>query len=195
MQLCTLNGKQKKILIINQTFTTLYLLLTHLFPSEQIGTKADWRAHHGRMVLFLGNKNTAPLDSVQAVILPPANLKLELSLVPETIPPRAQVRVSILIFCFQYLCVTLLCIHSSLTIIFRHLVVDNRNRFSFSLCFYVAQVQCPLEVVNLRPSRDVAVLDFSYKFTTTVVLTLQDSIFIHNPLCFKYEIVFVNPIM
>ncbi|KMT01804.1 hypothetical protein BVRB_9g210860 [Beta vulgaris subsp. vulgaris] len=89
-------------------------------PYIQIGTKADWRAHHGRMVLFLGNKNTAPLDSVQAVILPPANLKLELSLVPETIPPRAQ-------------------------------------------------VQCPLEVVNLRPSRDVAVLDFSYKFTTTVV--------------------------
>nr|GEV22945.1 AP-2 complex subunit alpha-1-like isoform X2 [Tanacetum cinerariifolium] len=31
------------------------------------------------------------------------------------------------------------------------------------------QVQCPLEVVNLRPSRDVAVLDFSYKFGTTLV--------------------------
>ncbi|KAG9444446.1 hypothetical protein H6P81_015786 [Aristolochia fimbriata] len=86
----------------------------------QIGLKADWRGHHGRIVLFLGNKNTSPLVSVQALILPPAHLKMELSLVPETIPPRAQ-------------------------------------------------VQCPLEVVNLRPSRDVAVLDFSYKFGTTVV--------------------------
>ncbi|XWS71523.1 hypothetical protein CRYUN_Cryun03dG0145200 [Craigia yunnanensis] len=89
-------------------------------PYIQIGIKAEWRAHHGRLVLFLGNKNTAPLISVQAVILPPAHLKMELSLVPDTIPPRAQ-------------------------------------------------VQCPLEVVNLRPSRDVAVLDFSYKFGTNMV--------------------------
>ncbi|KAJ4979568.1 hypothetical protein NE237_010348 [Protea cynaroides] len=89
-------------------------------PYIQIGIKADWRTQHGRLVLFLGNKVTSPLDSVQALILPPTHLKMELSLVPETIPPRAQ-------------------------------------------------VQCPLEVVNLRPSRDVAVLDFSYKFGTTVV--------------------------
>ncbi|KAJ4970513.1 hypothetical protein NE237_003612 [Protea cynaroides] len=89
-------------------------------PYIQIGTKAEWRAHHGRLVLFLGNKNTSPLVSVKALILPPAHLKLELSLVPETIPPRAQ-------------------------------------------------VQCPLEVANLRPSRDLAVLDFSYMFGTTPV--------------------------
>ncbi|KAK6235114.1 Clathrin/coatomer adaptor [Theobroma cacao] len=89
-------------------------------PYIQIGIKAEWRAHHGRLVLFLGNKNTAPLVSVQALILPPAHLKMELSLVPDTIPPRAQ-------------------------------------------------VQCPLEVVNLRPSRDVAVLDFFYKFATNMV--------------------------
>ncbi|XP_019266498.1 PREDICTED: AP-2 complex subunit alpha-1-like isoform X2 [Nicotiana attenuata] len=89
-------------------------------PYIQIGIKADWRAHHGRLVLFLGNKNTSPLASVQAQILPPSHLRVELSLVPETIPPRAQ-------------------------------------------------VQCPLEVVNLRPSRDVAVLDFSYKFGTHLV--------------------------
>ncbi|XP_042482805.1 AP-2 complex subunit alpha-1-like [Macadamia integrifolia] len=89
-------------------------------PYIQIGTKAEWRAHHGRLVLFLGNKNTSPLVSVKALILPPAHLKTELSLVPETIPPRAQ-------------------------------------------------VQCPLEIVNLRPSRDLAVLDFSYKFGTIVV--------------------------
>ncbi|XP_059314791.1 AP-2 complex subunit alpha-1-like isoform X3 [Lycium ferocissimum] len=89
-------------------------------PNIQIGTKAEWRAHHGRLVLFLGNKNTSPLASVQAIILSPSHLRTELSLVPETIPPRAQ-------------------------------------------------VQCPLEVVNLRPSRDVAVLDFSYKFGTHLV--------------------------
>ncbi|KAJ6897090.1 AP-2 complex subunit alpha-1-like [Populus alba x Populus x berolinensis] len=85
----------------------------------QIGIKAEWRAQHGRLVLFLGNKNTSPLLSVRAQILPPAHLKIELSLVPETIPPRAQ-------------------------------------------------VQCPLEIMNLHPSRDVAVLDFSYKFGTNM---------------------------
>ncbi|KAJ9554732.1 hypothetical protein OSB04_009346 [Centaurea solstitialis] len=89
-------------------------------PYVQIGIKADWRNHQGRVVLFLGNKNTAPLESVHAVILPPSHLKLELSPVPEIVPPRAQ-------------------------------------------------VQIPLEVVNLRPSREVAVLDFSYKFGTTLV--------------------------
>ncbi|KAM0934700.1 putative adaptor protein complex AP-2, alpha subunit [Dioscorea sansibarensis] len=93
-------------------------------PYIQIGLKAEWRAHHGRLVLFLGNKNTSPLVSVQALILPPAHLKMELSMVPETIPPRAQ-------------------------------------------------VQCPLEVVNLRASRDVAVLDFSYKFGTIAVVNVK----------------------
>ncbi|KAJ4724959.1 AP-2 complex subunit alpha [Melia azedarach] len=89
-------------------------------PYVQIGIKAEWRGHQGRLVLFLGNKNISPLVSVQALILPPSHLKIELSLVPETIPPRAQ-------------------------------------------------VQCPLEVMNLRPSRDVAVLDFSYKFNTNMI--------------------------
>ncbi|RDY08010.1 AP-2 complex subunit alpha-2 [Mucuna pruriens] len=89
-------------------------------PYIQIGIKAEWRAHQGHLVLFLGNKNTSPLVSVQALILPPTHLKMELSLVPETIPPRAQ-------------------------------------------------VQCPLEVINLHPSRDVAVLDFSYKFAIDMV--------------------------
>ncbi|MED6169109.1 hypothetical protein PIB30_018240 [Stylosanthes scabra] len=56
----------------------------------QIGVKAEWRAHHARMVLFLGNKNTVSLVSVQAIMLPPTHLKMELSLLPETIPPRAQ---------------------------------------------------------------------------------------------------------
>nr|XP_043631643.1 AP-2 complex subunit alpha-2-like [Erigeron canadensis] len=89
-------------------------------PYVQIGIKAEWRAHQGRIVLFLGNKTTSSLDAVQVAILPPFHLKLELSSVPEIIPPRAQ-------------------------------------------------VQCPLEVVNLRASRDVAVLDLSYKFGTKLV--------------------------
>ncbi|OWM68960.1 hypothetical protein CDL15_Pgr025147 [Punica granatum] len=89
-------------------------------PHIQIGVKAEWRAHQGRLVLFLGNKNTSPLVSVHALILSPSHLKMELALVPDTIPPRAQ-------------------------------------------------VQCPLEVTNLRPSRDIAVLDFSYTFGTSVV--------------------------
>ncbi|KAH7655788.1 DNA-3-methyladenine glycosylase AlkA N-terminal protein [Dioscorea alata] len=58
-------------------------------PYIQIGLKAEWRAHHGRLVLFLGNKNTSPLVSVRALILPPAHLKMELSMVPETIPPKS----------------------------------------------------------------------------------------------------------
>lgn len=89
-------------------------------PYIQIGVKAEWRAHYGRLVLFLGNKNTSPLVSVEADILPPAHLRWELALMPDTIPPRAQ-------------------------------------------------VQCPLEVVNLRASRDVAILDFSYRFGTAAV--------------------------
>ncbi|KAG8644694.1 hypothetical protein MANES_11G155700v8 [Manihot esculenta] len=108
---------------INERFYALCLKDSGVLyedPYIQIGIKAEWRAQHGRLVLFLGNKNTSPLDFVQALILPPAHLKMELSLVPETIPPRAQ-------------------------------------------------VQCPLEVLNLRPSRDVAVLDFSYKFGTNMV--------------------------
>ncbi|XP_022986236.1 AP-2 complex subunit alpha-1-like [Cucurbita maxima] len=89
-------------------------------PYIQIGIKAEWRAHLGRLVLFLGNKSVSPLAFVKAIILPPSNLKMELSLVPDTIPPRAQ-------------------------------------------------VQCPLEVVNVHPSREVAVLDFSYKFGNDLV--------------------------
>ncbi|KAJ9178004.1 hypothetical protein P3X46_009924 [Hevea brasiliensis] len=108
---------------INERFYALCLKDSGVLyedPYIQIGIKAEWRAQHGHLVLFLGNKNTSPLDSVQALVLPPAHLKMELSLVPETIPPRAQ-------------------------------------------------VQCPLEVLNLRPSRDVAVLDFSYKFGANMV--------------------------
>ncbi|CAI0398119.1 unnamed protein product [Linum tenue] len=117
------SGSVQPIGNINERFYALCLKDSGVLyedPNIQIGIKAEWRAHEGRLVLFLGNKNTASLGSVQALILPPTHLKMELSLVPDTIPPRAQ-------------------------------------------------VQCPLEIMNLRPSRDVAVLDFSYKFGPTMV--------------------------
>ncbi|MCO5559346.1 hypothetical protein L7F22_012944 [Adiantum nelumboides] len=84
-------------------------------PYIQIGLKAEWRSHQGRVTLFLGNKHVGALSTVRAVILPPAHLRMHLSTVPETIPPRAQ-------------------------------------------------VQCPLEIINLHASRDFAVLDFSYSY-------------------------------
>lgn len=58
----------------------------------QIGLKAEWRDHQGRVTLFLGNKHVGALNSVRAVILPPVHLRMQLSPVPDTIPPRAQVR-------------------------------------------------------------------------------------------------------
>ncbi|EFJ34224.1 hypothetical protein SELMODRAFT_230624 [Selaginella moellendorffii] len=86
----------------------------------QIGLKAEWRGNQGRIVLFLGNKHTAPLLSVKAVILPPRHMQLLTSNVPDTIPPRAQ-------------------------------------------------VQCPVEVTNLSPSREIPVLDFSYNNSSAMV--------------------------
>ena len=128
----------------------------------QIGIKAEWRLYHGRLVLFLGNKNTTPLVSVQAIILPPSHLKMELSLVPETIPPRAQVKEVIL--------------HNL------SLLMDPQDALASCISPVAVQVQCPLEVVNLRPSRDVAVLDFSYKFGNNVVLAskFSESLFAHR---------------
>jgi AP-2 complex subunit alpha len=57
----------------------------------QIGIKSDWRGSQGRMVLFVGNKHTAALMNVRSSILPPPHLRLKAAVVPESIPPRAQV--------------------------------------------------------------------------------------------------------
>ncbi|KAL4590733.1 hypothetical protein LXL04_003675 [Taraxacum kok-saghyz] len=60
--------------------------------SPVISIKAQYRNDQGHLLLILENKNArVPLDSIQAVILPPSHLKLELSLVPEAIPPNSQV--------------------------------------------------------------------------------------------------------
>lgn len=77
--------------LLNQVCNELICLLS------QIGIKAEWRSHQGRLVLFLGNKNTAALVSVQALMLAPSHLKLELSEVPQTIPPRAQVSLLVML--------------------------------------------------------------------------------------------------
>ncbi|KAL5787100.1 hypothetical protein ACOSP7_004049 [Xanthoceras sorbifolium] len=89
-------------------------------PYIQIGTKSEWRGYNGHVVLFIGNKSTSPLVSIQAILLPPSHLKMKLSSVPEVVPPRSQVK-------------------------------------------------CLLEVINLQPSREIAVLQFSYKFGTNMV--------------------------
>lgn len=89
-------------------------------PYIQIGLKAEFRGHQGRVTLFLGNKHVGALSTVRAVILPPVHLRMHLSTVPDTIPPRAQ-------------------------------------------------VQCPLEIINLQASRDLAVLDFSYSYGSVPV--------------------------
>ncbi|KAL4561356.1 hypothetical protein LXL04_033521 [Taraxacum kok-saghyz] len=60
-------------------------------PYIQISIKAQYTNDEGHLLLILENKNArVPLDSIQAVILPPSHLKLELSSVPEVIPPNAQ---------------------------------------------------------------------------------------------------------
>lgn len=69
----------------------------------QIGIKSDWRGIQGRLVLFLGNKHNASLTNVRAVVLPPPHLRFKSSPVPDTIPPRAQVRLSCDIFVVQRL--------------------------------------------------------------------------------------------
>ncbi|PWA46161.1 TATA BOX ASSOCIATED FACTOR II 59 [Artemisia annua] len=51
--------------------------------SRKICIKAAWQAHQGHLYHFLGNKTTSSLESVQAVILPPSHLKLELSSVAD----------------------------------------------------------------------------------------------------------------
>eukprot|EP00245_Coleochaete_scutata_P017945 TRINITY_DN906_c0_g2_i1.p1 TRINITY_DN906_c0_g2~~TRINITY_DN906_c0_g2_i1.p1 ORF type:complete len:562 (-),score=120.19 TRINITY_DN906_c0_g2_i1:714-2261(-) len=61
-------------------------------PYIQIGVKAEWRGPQGRILFFLGNKHTAPLSAVRGHINPIQGLRLQLSPVPDTIPPRAQLQ-------------------------------------------------------------------------------------------------------
>ena len=82
-------------LFFHYVLYTIYSLLSFIQNcalSLQIGFKGEWRGHQGRVILFLGNKHVGALSHVRAVILPPAHLRMQLSPVPDTIPPRAQVK-------------------------------------------------------------------------------------------------------
>ncbi|XP_024380212.1 AP-2 complex subunit alpha-1 isoform X1 [Physcomitrium patens] len=68
-------------------------------PYVQIGLKAEWRNAQGRMVLFFGNKFTAPLRNVRGSVLSPPHIRTRSAVVPETIPPRAQVQVPVDVAC------------------------------------------------------------------------------------------------
>ncbi|MED6167981.1 hypothetical protein PIB30_007648 [Stylosanthes scabra] len=114
---------------ISERFQALFMKDSSVLyedPYIQIGVKAEWRAHHGHMVLFLGNKNTAPLLSFKLSCCLPPIFKMELSLVLEAILPCAQ----------------------------------------------VARCNAHLEVINLRSSRDFAVLDLSYKFGNDMPISI-----------------------
>ncbi|GBG79355.1 hypothetical protein CBR_g29503 [Chara braunii] len=70
-------------------------------PFLQIGVKSDYRAHQGKMALFLGNKHTGPLTNIQLVVGQVAGLRMQSSPAPQAIPPRAQIQVPIDILCVQ----------------------------------------------------------------------------------------------
>lgn len=70
-------------------------------PYVQIGLKAEWRNAQGRIVLFVGNKHTGPLTNVKSSVLPPPHLRMQSAVVPENIPPRAQVQVPVDVACLS----------------------------------------------------------------------------------------------
>ncbi|CAI5989054.1 unnamed protein product, partial [Closterium sp. NIES-64] len=64
-------------------------------PHLQIGVKSEWKPPHGRLVLFLGNKETAPLTALTASTPPTPGLRVILSPLPQVIPPRAQIQLPV----------------------------------------------------------------------------------------------------
>ncbi|CAI5458287.1 unnamed protein product [Closterium sp. Yama58-4] len=64
-------------------------------PHLQIGVKSEWKPPHGRVVLFLGNKGTAPLTALTASTPPTPGLRVILSPLPQVIPPRAQIQLPV----------------------------------------------------------------------------------------------------
>ena len=74
------------MLVLRQLDTVPYCL-----KCMQIGLKAEWRNAQGRMVLYVGNKHTGPLTNARSSVLPPTHLRMQSAVVPDTIPPRAQV--------------------------------------------------------------------------------------------------------
>jgi hypothetical protein len=59
----------------------------------QIGVKQQYAGPQGRLLLFLGNKHTAPLTALALTLQPPPGLRLAQGPCPDTLPPRAQLQV------------------------------------------------------------------------------------------------------
>ena len=57
--------------------------------------KSEYRGPHGRLVLYFGNKDTAPLTAVSVDVPAVPGLRMAKGAVPTTIPPRAQVQMSL----------------------------------------------------------------------------------------------------
>lgn len=62
-------------------------------PFLQIGVKQQYAGPQGRLLLFFGNKHTAPLTALHATITAPPGLRLTAGAPPDTLPPRAQLQV------------------------------------------------------------------------------------------------------
>jgi hypothetical protein len=62
-------------------------------PFLQIGVKQQYAGPQGRLLLFLGNKHTAPLTALALTLQPPPGLRLVQGPCPDTLPPRAQLQV------------------------------------------------------------------------------------------------------
>ncbi|KAJ4460625.1 putative AP-2 complex subunit alpha-1 [Paratrimastix pyriformis] len=58
----------------------------------QVGLKSEFRFAEGRMMLFYGNKATSPITGFSATIPPSPDLQIQYAPVPDSIPPRTQVK-------------------------------------------------------------------------------------------------------
>eukprot|EP00898_Chlorokybus_atmophyticus_P005519 jgi/Chlat1/5969/Chrsp4S06181 len=70
-------------------------------PFLQIGLKAEYRQHMGRLLLFFGNKSAATLENIRCGVPPMPALRAQLGPVPPSIPPQQQVQVSVDVACSQ----------------------------------------------------------------------------------------------
>ena len=67
----------------------------------QIGVKADYRRHEGRVTFFLGNKHTGDLTNCIVSIPPLPSYRVQLGPAPKTIAAQAQVQLPFSIACLE----------------------------------------------------------------------------------------------
>ncbi|GAQ92348.1 adapitin protein [Klebsormidium nitens] len=68
-------------------------------PFLQIGVKQQYAGPQGRLLLFFGNKHTAPLTALHATISAPPGCASPPAPPPDTLPPRAQLQMAIECVC------------------------------------------------------------------------------------------------